>query len=72
MYAKYRRRFSSWNRVQRRITAHMPSPQFKKWDNSSSVGTSPLRPPPAAWYSFPLEVTTALPVLLVFLLFVWF
>ena len=39
----------------------MPTPQFKKWDNSSSVEISPLRPPPAAWYSFPLETTTALP-----------
>ena len=50
IYAKYRRRFHSWNWS---IICHVPTPQFKIWDPRSYLETSPLCPAAAAWYPLP-------------------
>lgn len=59
MHPKSRRMFSSYNTLQR-LTTHVPTPHFRKWDASSSGNTLSLRPSPVAWYSFLTEITTTL------------
>lgn len=59
MHPKSRRMFSSCNTLQR-ITTHVPTPHFRKWDASSSGNTLSLRPSPVVWYSFLAEITTTL------------
>lgn len=70
MYPKYRRMLSSYNRAQR-ITTYVPTPQFKKWDNSNPLKTFPLYPSPIVWYSFPAELTTTLTCIAHFLAFLF-